>query len=214
MRGSWGPIKHLPFGLVLKLGKLGAAEEAKTIQFIRKNTRIPVPCVVLSATGIWNNYMLMKRIDGELLHSTWEHLSKEQRSHVVEQLRSFVEQLRSLSTPQPPVVSALHNAPCLDARVAGSRTFGPFTTVAAFNDHLIDVSRIYMDEHDLQNIRSQMSDHHRIFFTHGDLAPRNIFVKGDKVVALIDWEHAGWYPEYERDLQLDKQLSDRMVGAI
>jgi len=33
-------------------------------------------------------------------------------------------------------------------------------------------------------------------FTHGDLNPSNIFVCGDKVVGIIDWETAGWYPSY------------------
>lgn len=242
MRGSYGPVKLLPFGLVLKLGKLGAAEEAQTIHFIQKHTQIPLPRVILSVSGIWNHYMLMKHVDGELLQSKWKGLSREQRENVINQLRSIVEQLRSLPTPQPPAVSALNNKPCLDGRVAGNRTFGPFRTVAEFHDHLIDVSKFYMAEDDLQRIRSQMSDKYRIVFTHGDLAPRNIFLKGDKIVALIDWEHAGWYPEYweytkakfchnlnevwddaiqeivpqdyEREWQLDKQLSDRIMGPI
>jgi len=242
MRGSYGPVQPLPFGLVLKLGKIGAPEEAKTIQFIQQNTQIPVPHIIVSATGIWHHYMLMKRVDGELLHFTWDRLSQPQRSHVIDQLRFIVEQLRSLPPPQPPSVSALNNAPCFDARVAGSRTFGPFTTVAGFHDHLASASTFHIDEDGIKRIRSQMSDQQRILFTHGDLAPRNIFMNGDKVVALIDWEHAGWYPEYweyvkakyshmldtswedsisgimpqdyEHELKLDKELSDPMVGPI
>ncbi|KAM0714212.1 hypothetical protein Q7P37_009999 [Cladosporium fusiforme] len=35
-----------------------------------------------------------------------------------------------------------------------------------------------------------------IRFTHGDLSPRNIIVKNGTIQALIDWEYAGWYPEY------------------
>lgn len=37
---------------------------------------------------------------------------------------------------------------------------------------------------------------HRIVFTHGDLAPRNIIVRDGKIVGLLDWEDAEWYPEY------------------
>jgi thiamine kinase-like enzyme len=33
-------------------------------------------------------------------------------------------------------------------------------------------------------------------FTHGDLNPTNILVRGDQVVGIIDWEFAGWYPCY------------------
>ena len=37
---------------------------------------------------------------------------------------------------------------------------------------------------------------HAIVLTHGDMSPRNIIVQGTKVVALLDWEMAGYYPEY------------------
>lgn len=37
---------------------------------------------------------------------------------------------------------------------------------------------------------------HEIVLTHSDFSPRNILVRGDQVVALIDWEMAGFYPEY------------------
>ncbi|RAH70030.1 uncharacterized protein BO66DRAFT_438735 [Aspergillus aculeatinus CBS 121060] len=41
-----------------------------------------------------------------------------------------------------------------------------------------------------------LTDNHEIVFTHGDFAPRNILVEGDRVTAVLDWEDAGWYPEY------------------
>jgi aminoglycoside phosphotransferase (APT) family kinase protein len=37
---------------------------------------------------------------------------------------------------------------------------------------------------------------HEIVLTHGDMAPINIMVQGSKVVAILDWELAGVYPEY------------------
>jgi thiamine kinase-like enzyme len=33
-------------------------------------------------------------------------------------------------------------------------------------------------------------------FTHCDLNPTNILVREDKIVGIIDWEFAGWYPSY------------------
>lgn len=33
-------------------------------------------------------------------------------------------------------------------------------------------------------------------FTHADLNPFNILLRGDKVVGIIDWEFAGWYLHY------------------
>jgi thiamine kinase-like enzyme len=33
-------------------------------------------------------------------------------------------------------------------------------------------------------------------FTHSVIAPRNILIKDGKIAAIVDWESAGWYPEY------------------
>jgi thiamine kinase-like enzyme len=37
---------------------------------------------------------------------------------------------------------------------------------------------------------------HRILLTHGDISPRNIMVRNGHIAAIIDWQYAGWYPEY------------------
>ena len=37
---------------------------------------------------------------------------------------------------------------------------------------------------------------HRIIFTHGDLKHHNILVQDGHVTGFLDWESAGWYPEY------------------
>ena len=39
--------------------------------------------------------------------------------------------------------------------------------------------------------------YYKICLTHGDLTPHNILVDENvRPVALIDWETAGWMPEY------------------
>ncbi|KIM37078.1 hypothetical protein M413DRAFT_20392 [Hebeloma cylindrosporum] len=35
-----------------------------------------------------------------------------------------------------------------------------------------------------------------IHLTHGDLLPHNILVDGSKITAIVDWETAGYYPEF------------------
>jgi aminoglycoside phosphotransferase (APT) family kinase protein len=48
--------------------------------------------------------------------------------------------------------------------------------------------------------RELLPDDSKVYFTHGDLTLRNIMVSGPpglcRVTAIIDWEQAGWYPEY------------------
>ncbi|THH18341.1 hypothetical protein EW146_g2648 [Bondarzewia mesenterica] len=240
-----GRVKFLPFGLVIKCGPLGGADEADTIRFIRKHTTIPVPRVLLSARGYSSEFMLMRYVDGVNLESAWCRLDEDQRANVVRQLRSIVMELRSLQPAHsnPLAICGLNNVACKDGRVS-SNPFGPFADESGFNDHLIHVAEIYMDPIALSEIRARMRDDHRVMFTHGDLAPRNIIVRGDEILAVIDWEHAGWYPEhwelvkalyapmvekdtswtravrevipldYETEWHVDRELSDNMVGGF
>ncbi|KND88704.1 hypothetical protein TOPH_06605 [Tolypocladium ophioglossoides CBS 100239] len=39
-------------------------------------------------------------------------------------------------------------------------------------------------------------DKYRVTLSHADLNPNNIMVKDGHITAIIDWEFAGWYPEY------------------
>ncbi|KAJ7607598.1 hypothetical protein DFH06DRAFT_1486453 [Mycena polygramma] len=143
--------------------------------------------IFVSASGIMDHFMVMKRIDGDPLDLIWADMTAEQQASVVRQLRDIVAQLRAL----PP------------------QTY----------------------------LRSQ------VFITevHGDFAPRNTMVRGDVVVALIDWEHSGpeqweyckahflpdrecgpsWiraldaimHYNYGHDLMVEKRLSNLIVGA-
>ncbi|KAF8531663.1 kinase-like domain-containing protein [Gautieria morchelliformis] len=62
-------------------------------------------------------------------------------------------------------------------------------------------SRIYVQDHsdmfDSKDVLDKTATRtYATAFTHGDIAPRNILVKNKKIVAILDWESAGWYPEY------------------
>lgn len=47
-----------------------------------------------------------------------------------------------------------------------------------------------------EGLRARLRRDHRAVLTHGDLSPRNIIVQDNKITGLIDWEIAGWFPEY------------------
>lgn len=86
---------------------------------------------------------------------------------------------------------------------------GPFPTVKSFNDWIfaaatrhppaeVDVPICGLDHPDM--LRDMLPDNARVYFAHGDLVPLNIMVAGKPgsfhVSAVVDWEQAGWYPEY------------------
>ena len=242
--GNHGRIKWFPFGCLIKIGNARVGAEADTVKYVRKHTTIPVPRVYASATGYGCNFMVMEFVDGVPLQCVWGELNAQQRSHIVAQLRDYVVQLRTLKPP-PMVpsgtISSLYGQSYRDSRLS-SGPVGPFPSEDVFDDFLIDVADRWIDKRLTVDTRRKMRNDNRIVFTHGDLAPRNILVKGGKV--LIDWEESGWMPEhwefikamwctglegdatwdeaisgfltreYEADWKIDRELSDYMEGAI
>lgn len=84
----------------------------------------------------------------------------------------------------------------------GGHEVGPFHNTLAFNDwvQLAALPGFPMSERPPDPYRSLLPDKCSIYFTHGDLHLGNIIVSGTpgsrKVVGILDWEQAGWYPEY------------------
>lgn len=92
---------------------------------------------------------------------------------------------------------------------AGMRTPGPFASVSAFHNYLVEtavtvshrrLNATEMGSHWAPYIPQHLfPDDAPIMFTHGGLHPRNIIVSAGpnpRVVAIIGWEQAGWYPAY------------------
>ncbi|KAJ4254487.1 hypothetical protein NW762_010086 [Fusarium torreyae] len=85
---------------------------------------------------------------------------------------------------------------------------GPLSTIKEFNDWLFAIATRQdpqpgkeiqgLDHPDMY--RDMLPDYGNIYFTHGDLTLGNIMVSGSSnsyaITGIIDWEQAGWYPEY------------------
>lgn len=84
----------------------------------------------------------------------------------------------------------------LDTRVYDTYTAPSCKGENEFNDYLM-TSLIPNTPPAIRRAFSRrLQTSHRVVFTHADLAPRNIIVRDGKIVGLLDWEDAGWYPEY------------------
>jgi len=119
-------------------------------------------------------------------------MSPEEKLSIARQLREYINELRTLKGG---FIGSLDGGPVIDLRNR-CVTEGPFTSEADFNTFLLSeflpqVSNVY---HDMA--QRQLRTDHDIVFTHADLSPRNIMVKDGQIVAIIDWEAVGWYPEY------------------
>ncbi|KAF9230802.1 hypothetical protein BU15DRAFT_56867 [Melanogaster broomeanus] len=50
--------------------------------------------------------------------------------------------------------------------------------------------------HAFSSVRDCFPTEAPVYFTHGDLLSGNILVDGSRITAIIDWETAGFYPEF------------------
>ncbi|KAG6835565.1 hypothetical protein H0H93_016957 [Arthromyces matolae] len=171
--------------------------------FISRHTSIPVPKVYWAFTHKGCAYIAMERIDGHMLAQGWAERSELSKAHILDQLKTMIEQLRSI--PPPPGmlgVSNVNGGPIYDQRLPTESFWGPFPTIHDFHLELRNhiESKDVHDDTAFPRLRELISFHDQPWpqpvFTHGDLSSLNILVRGDNVVGIIDWETAGWMPPY------------------
>lgn len=178
--------------MVIKSGRI-QPHEALTLAFIAANTTIPVPRVreihyeEKHVSAIVMDYMPGKRLD-----EAWVDLDTDQKRSIADQLHSYMTQLRSLKGTY---IGAINRGPAFTGQRAVLEG-GPFDSEQEFNKFILGYLIKSLPNIFRHYAESGLMDDHEIVFTHGDFAPRNILVEGDRVTAIIDWEFAGWYPEH------------------
>lgn len=169
------------------------------MQYIAENTNIPVPKVYCAFERQGVTYIVMSRLSGSPLGHNWEQRPDQSKAKLLQQLKTYVQDMRSLKDPSHGAVQSVDGGKLFDVRLpGGAKGFGPFESVSDFHSFLrsgISSSSGHPAEvNDL--IESHEKSKYSTCFTHGDLNSMNILVKGDDVVGIIDWDTAGWYPEY------------------
>jgi thiamine kinase-like enzyme len=111
--------------------------------------------------------------------------------------------MASSNTDHLPIKGSITRGPLLDRVFDRFPRTGPFNTLNKFYDELERLPQQHLKPHQrykdpyLQSLPHDSS----ITFTHADVHPSNIMVSSSRsgpprVLALIDWGQAGWYPDY------------------
>ncbi|KAK4152943.1 kinase-like domain-containing protein [Chaetomidium leptoderma] len=179
------------------MGAKDHPNEALALRFVKANTTIPVPEVVSSD---WDR-ITMEYVDGQTLKQAWPVLTSDERSNIIAELRGYIAQLQTLGD-----ISAGRLDGISIGRLDGqgvvlpsiiTRSGGPFGTLTELHEWLVrPPKRRTAQSIHWHQITSQLGADYPVVFTHGDLAARNILVRNGRIVAILDWEYAGWYPEY------------------
>ncbi|KAF9266123.1 hypothetical protein L218DRAFT_956506 [Marasmius fiardii PR-910] len=135
---------------------------------------------------------------------------------LIQQLKSAINQLRSLPPPiMGPRICGLEGGLLIWGRCLGGtrKLVKPIDTVDQFYEFLLDqvgyTSRLPRLRRMLQSIKEKQ---HSVYFSHGDLHDDNILVKDGQLAGIIDWEFAGWYPQYWDPVNL--YLCERRLKSI
>ena len=203
-----GPCRPISKPLIVKKSPFTHLTEAATLQFVAAHTAVPVPRVRCAFVRKNRAYLVMERLPGVTFAEAWPKLSAAQVTAVFKQLRAMLAELGALPSPPAGGVQSCVGGSLRDSRIARSRPrFGPFPDTQAF--HLWLREGLRPEEHperddagdqDWQDLKAMAARQDgpwpALVFTHGDLNPFNIFVHEGRVVGIIDWGFAGWYPPY------------------
>lgn len=164
------------------------------MRYVASNTTIPVPRVCQTRRGVGDEYeIVMNYVRGESLDTAWAKLTHDQRIATCHQLRGYLSQLKRLKGKRIKAVSG--------GRVTVGLRFpkqgGPFNSEKEFNDFMVEKDNDRTPAVFKRYARAGLKDNHVMHFAHGDFSLCNILVDGTgRVAAVLDWDRAGWYPEY------------------
>lgn len=133
-----------------------------------------------------------------MLAETWKSCPAESRVKLLEQLREMVQELRKIQS-KGRQVSNIDGGPVYDVRLPKTSCWGPFNEICDFHEQLRNGVNSCHRNVPLP-VQQLISFHDKqqpsLIFTHGDLSSFNIMACGDRITGIVDWETAGWFPEY------------------
>lgn len=183
-------VRHGKYQLL----KYGLSEhidlEAENTRYIADNTTIPVPRIFKIEVHENNvKSISMEYIEGRTLEDAWSDMTPSQKISVAQELRQSIVQLRELK----PEGEIRHRKKDLETHALEFTTNLQLHT--PFQENLFTMTSLVAADTLLQYPLAKRKDN--LVFTHGDLAPRNVLVdEQGHVTALLDWEYAGWHPEW------------------
>lgn len=199
-------ILQLPFGLVMKWTDRTSIEEAVAMHMARA-AGMPVPkilCCGEHPNAPFNRKfsILMTRLPGVALENSRYQLETGAEGPWLSELKTCVHSMRSWSPPDQSSIRSPIGTSIRSSRVPG-HVMGPFTSEREFYDYLFSPASSHAFEspaeyeQTLLCAKKLQQRPYRITFTHGDFKAHNILVGDDgHLSGFLDWESAGWYPEY------------------
>ncbi|CAL1708055.1 unnamed protein product [Somion occarium] len=191
-------VRFPSLNLVAKFGTQGTAE-GQMLWFLRRKTTVPVPEVYGWYREGYETFIFMEYIDGVTLDDVWDDLQHATKESIAKQLVPILASLRQVRLHEAYVGGICHRLLLDQLFIMRSTNKGPLPSIESFNDYFMDVGDgLPGYPHAYVDFRNALPNRTDIVLTHSDLHPGNIMVTpdGSKVLAIIDWGNAGWYPAF------------------
>ncbi|KAI1962405.1 hypothetical protein LOZ58_002746 [Ophidiomyces ophidiicola] len=186
-------VTYLPLGLCLKFGTRVSRNEANTLRLIEKHTKIPAPKFldfVQEKNGV--GFLLMTTVPGIPAEKVIFRMTYEEREQLARDVGKCVSQYRRIKNCNKNLICDTLGGPVTDHRTDDVPS-GPYISKAAFLNELTEG----LDELKKKCPLSLLYDkEHEICFTHSDLHLSNLLLENGKLSGIVDWENAGFKPEY------------------
>jgi aminoglycoside phosphotransferase (APT) family kinase protein len=182
------------------------------MRLVKQHTSVPVPIIIFEYNPE-RNKIGMSFVRGSTLKSVWDELNEGEKERICREIWTMIAQWRQI--PLPHHLAHLHQ--CL--------ADGSAATTDALLEDLVDPPRSldsdealrlriyqryrkYHGERYANTLLDMLPRSNGSVFTHGDVAPRNIMIKRGHITGILDWELAGWYPNYWEYANIMKPSAD------
>ncbi|KAI0117738.1 kinase-like protein [Nemania sp. FL0031] len=200
-------FKHL--NLLVKFGhpRHVSLEEAlvmRTMKQLFPGGEVPVPEVFGWRVDKGQNFVYMSLIKGQTLWKAWSSLTQMDKKAICAQLSQIVAALRQIRQPSPDrlFIGSITRGSVQDRYFDYFRRPGPLFDLLDFHGAVRLAAfppREYISIYDRYQPPLLLPATCDVYFTNGDLDLQHIIIAESgppRIVGIVDWQQAGWYPEY------------------
>ncbi|PYI25818.1 kinase-like protein [Aspergillus indologenus CBS 114.80] len=200
----WGNTVLLhDLSYVSKAGFNVGPAEVEAMRLVSQHTSVPVPHVIHTACSAGYGNIEMTIVPGTSLDGRWDMLDARGKESVCRQTWQLIAEIQAI--PRPPELEDIVRCG-VDGSVPRDTFFEDLQdppralrSDAELRARICERYRHFGGYQDAtaDDLFGMLPRSERTVFTHADIAPRNIMVDANnRITGILDWEHAGWYPEY------------------
>lgn len=179
--------------------------EVRALQFVHGRLSVRTPRVLQHAPftnvvvdawhwkeGVW--YFFMEECPGVPLNTVIEGMSSTELGHIADQLLVILDEMHSYTST---TLGAVTGGPYNNRNMP--YPWNPphaFPSIKEYLNYYRDIFLEFCGPEYVNELFSAFPTEGQVYLTHGDLLPHNILVDGSTITAILDWETAGYYPEF------------------